>query len=353
MKPVERFITALKGGMPDRVPIYEHLFSRSHQKELLGYSTGLYEGETQARIAAKYGIDCIWTPINGFCGVEEIVHAENETYKDEWGITYKKNGWPIIAQTGTPVKDRADWEKYVLPEAYREGRLKILKDTIHANEGELAIVLGFLGPFTMMTWYFMDFENFSLNMFMDPKLIHEMNNAFVEWTLKVAQLAADHGGVDAFQISDDWGGINGLLISPDHFREFFIMPFTRLVSGLKSLGKPVIMHNDGRLWDVLDDLVDTGIDAYHPVEKAAGMDLKKVKETYAGRICPIGNVNNKSTMVSGSPEEVKAETLECLKTAAPGGGYIIATDHSLHDDIPLENVFALIDTVKEFGRYPM
>ncbi len=83
------------------------------------------------------------------------------------------------------------------------------------------------------------------------------------------------------------------------------------------------------------------------------MDLKKVKDAYEGKLCPVGNVNNKSTMVNGNPQGVRDETLECLRIAGPGGGYIIATDHSLHDDIPLENVFALIDTVKEFGKYPI
>lgn len=341
----------MNGGLPDRVPVYEHLFSRAHQLELLGYSTELYDGSTQAKIAAKYGVDCIWTPINGFCGIEEVVHKDNEVYKDEWGVTYKKNGWPIIAQIDTPIKSREDWSNYVMPKADAEGRLKILKDTVNANTNDLAVVLGLLGPFTMMTWYLMDFENFSMNMFMDPELIHEMNDAYVDWALEVAQLSVSCGGVDVFQISDDWGGMDSLLISPDHCREFFIKPFERMVKGLKSLGHPVIMHNDGRIWDVLDDLVDTGISGFHPVEKAAGMDLEKVKQKYSGRLCPIGNVNNKSTMVNGSPDDVKNETLECLKIGAPGGGYIISTDHSLHDDIPLENVYAMINTAKKYGSY--
>jgi uroporphyrinogen decarboxylase len=199
----------------------------------------------------------------------------------------------------------------------------------------------------------MDFEALSMNIFMDPDLVHEMTGAFTDWALAAAALAWETGGVDAFHISDDWGGTNGLLISPDHFREFFTGPFNRLVSGLKSYGVPVIMHNDGNLWEILDDLVETGINAYHPVEKAATMDLVTVKEKYRGKICPIGNLNNKTTMVTGSPEDVIRETLECLRTAAPGGGYIISTDHSLHDDIPLENALALIDTVMKYGHYPI
>jgi uroporphyrinogen decarboxylase len=351
MKPRERFLTAINGGTPDRVPIFEHLFSRNLLKEQLGYSTELYDGRAQTKLAAKLGIDCIWTPLNGFCGIEEVVHQENEIYKDEWGITYKKNGWPIIAQIDTPIKSREDWEKYSLPKVDTPARLKILKETVNANEEDLAVVLGLLGPFTMMTWYFMDFENFSLSLFMDPDLIHEMVNAFVEWSLASAKIAVDSGGVDVFQISDDWGGMNGLMISPEHFGEFFMKPFTKLVQGMKALGKPVLMHNDGQIWDVLDDLVATGINGYHPVEKAAGMDLKIVKEKYAGKICPVGNVNNKTTMVTGTPEEVVAEVKECIKIAAGGGGYIIATDHSLHDDIPSENVHVFIETVHKYGRY--
>jgi uroporphyrinogen decarboxylase len=67
----------------------------------------------------------------------------------------------------------------------------------------------------------------------------------------------------------------------------------------------------------------------------------------------VGNVNNKTTMVTGTPEEVAAEVKECIEIAAPGGGYIMSTDHSLHDDIPSENVHALIETTHKFGVYPI
>ena len=349
----QRVLCALNGGTPDRVPIWEYLFSLKHQKEVMGYTTELYDGKTQVQMAAKLGLDVIWAPINGFCGIEDVPHAQDEIYRDEWGVTYRKNGWPIIAQIDTPVKSRENWANYTMPSVEMPGRLKILKDVIGANDHQLAVVAGLLGPFTMMTWYLMDFETLSVSLFTDPDLVHEMADAFVEWALGSAKLAFGTGGVDAFHISDDWGATSGLLISPDQFREFFTKPFERLVKGLKAYGVPVIMHNDGNLWDILDDLVATGINAYHPVEKAASMDLAKVKQRYSGRVCPIGNVNNKTTMVTGTQEDVIRETLECLKIGAPGGGYMLSTDHSLHDDIPLENAKALIETVMGHGKYPL
>jgi uroporphyrinogen decarboxylase len=348
----ERVLTALRGGIPDRVPVWEYLFSLKMMKEVMGFTTTLYDGKTQAVMAAEMGLDVIWAPVNGFCGIEDTPHTINEIYKDEWGVTYQKNGWPIMAQIDTPVKTREDWENFKIPIVNVPGRLKILQDVVKANQSELAVAAGFLGPFTMMSWYLMDFETLSMSIFLDPALVHEMSGAFVDWALEAAKLAFGKGGVDAFHISDDWGGTAGLLISPDHFREFFLKPFEKLVSGLKSYGVPVIMHNDGNLLEILEDLAATGIDAYHPVEKAAAMDLAMVKQRYKGRLCPIGNVNNKTTMVTGTPEDVIKETLECLKTGAPGGGYILSTDHSLHDDIPLENARALIDTVLKYGKYP-
>ena len=232
-------------------------------------------------------------------------------------------------------------------------RLKIFKDVKAANTEDLAVVLGTLGPFTMLSWYIMDFETLAITMYTDPEMVHEINEAVLEWTLGAIRLAIKEGGVDCVQISDDWGGTNALLISPDDFRTFFIPYFRRLVAGIKELGVPVIMHNDGRIWDVLDDLVDCGIDGLHPVERAAGMDLKKVKERYKGKLTPIGNINNKVTMASSDPDDVRKEVLECIREAAVDGGYMIATDHSIHDLIPTENVRCLIDTINKYGKYPI
>jgi uroporphyrinogen decarboxylase len=174
-----------------------------------------------------------------------------------------------------------------------------------------------------------------------------------KWVLGVVEITVELGGIDGFALSDDWGGTAGLLMSPAHLRRFFLRPFAEIVRGIQAYGLPVMMHNDGNIWHVLDDLVNTGINGYHPVEKAAGMDLRKVKDRYGSRLCLIGNINNKQTMVSGTAEDVQLEALECLRIGAPGGGYVLATNHSLHDDIPTSNIYAFIRTAKEHGRYPL
>ena len=352
MKPRERFVTALKGGIPDRVPIFEFLFSPELQKKFLGYKTRLYDGGAIVKLATKLGIDGVPVFPGGYCGFE-FFETEGDTFTDDWGITYIKKGWPVMVQIKTPIKNRKDWENYSMPDPKEPWRMNQIKDAITANDGEIAIVPCFIGPVTMIYWYFMDIITLSYLLYEDPQLIVEISDTYVKWNIKVAKEVLKAGKIDAFVIADDWGASNSLLLSPKHLRQFFIKPFGNMVRGLKELGFPVIMHNDGNLWEVLDDLVATGIDGYHPLERAATMDLGIIKEKYKDRLCPVGNVNNKTVMVSVTPEEVRAETIECLKIGAPGGRYIIATDHSLHDDIPEENVREYIKTIKKYGKYPL
>jgi len=96
MNSRERFITALTGGIPDRVPVWEYLFSQKLQKEVMGFNTPLYDGKTTVKMAEKLGLDVVWAPINGFCGIEDKPHHPGEIFSDEWMVKYRKNGWPIM-----------------------------------------------------------------------------------------------------------------------------------------------------------------------------------------------------------------------------------------------------------------
>src|SRR5215471_3402435 len=179
MKPRERYVTALTGGTPDRVPVGDYLFSLKLQHRLLNTRTPLYDAPTQFKLAEQLGLDCTWVPVNGFCGTEDEPHPEGAQYQDEWGVTYIKNGWPIMAQVDTPIKTRADWQRYRMPRPDAPHRLRMLGEAMKANPNEIALQAGLLGPFTMLYWYWMDLETLSLTIYDDPELVHEMCAAYV------------------------------------------------------------------------------------------------------------------------------------------------------------------------------
>ena len=74
MKPRETVRHRLNGGTPDRVPVFDFLFSPKLQKELLGHTTDLYDGESQVKLAAMLGLDAQFIPVNGYCGFEDESH---------------------------------------------------------------------------------------------------------------------------------------------------------------------------------------------------------------------------------------------------------------------------------------
>lgn len=108
----------------------------------------------------------------------------------------------------------------------------------------------------------------------------------------------------------------------------------------------------GRLYDVLDDLVECGFRAIHPCEQAS-MDIEAVKRKYFGRLCVCGNIDLDSTLTMGTPEEVIAEVKMRLRTVAPGGGYCCGASNSVPEYVPYENYLAMIETVKKYGTYPI
>lgn len=79
------------------------------------------------------------------------------------------------------------------------------------------------------------------------------------------------------------------------------------------------------------------------------MDLAEVKRVYGKRFCLIGNIDSSRTLPFGTPADVEAEAREAMDVAAPGGGYILASDHSLHDGIPVENIRALARVGTTYG----
>ncbi len=353
MTSKERFMTALRGGRPDRVPIYDFLFSPKVYEAVIGRRPQDYNPPDLIACSRGLGLDGAFIFIGSPRGFEKRYLAEG-IFADEWGTIYKEDteiSWPSGAPIDYPLKTREDWRNYVFPDPHAPGRLDEVKETIRLNQGELAILGGVLGPFTA-AYQLTGLERFCLNLYLDPELLREILEAVTAFFIEAGRLLLE-AGVDALLIADDHGGSDGPFISLPHWQEFIAPCFAEMVRTFRAWGAPVVMHNDGDIRLYLDDLVGMGLNAYHPVERNAHMDLKEIKARYGPRLCLIGNVNNKTTLVTGREEEVEEEVLECLRIAAPGGGYILASDHSLHDDMPLGNVFKMFETARRYGAYPL
>lgn len=300
-------------------------------------------------LAKKLSLDAIWVPLAGFQGyAPEWIDAK--TYKDEWGTTFVRSdvSWPIDSPIAYPITCREDFEKYICPDPLLPGRDIELRQTIANNtDSQLAITCGVQGPLTT-AWLLMGFENISFSLYDDPDLLESvfaMSNAFFK---KAAKMAVECG-VDGIWVSEDLGDSNSVFFRKEMYIKHFYPYLKDLVDYVHSLGVPALLHSCGNIYEYLDLLADTKISSIHPLQRTAGMDIKRVKEEYGNRFCIIGNIDSSRTLPYGTTEDVRAEVRQAIQDAAPGGGYILASDHSLHDGISIENITAMFDEGMKAG----
>ena len=81
------------------------------------------------------------------------------------------------------------------------------------------------------------------------------------------------------------------------------------------------------------------------------MEKINYKKEYGADLCLIGNMDLAGVLSFGTPDEVRQDTIEHIDALAPGGGYIVASSHSITDDVPPENYQAMIRAAWEHGRY--
>ena len=67
----------------------------------------------------------------------------------------------------------------------------------------------------------------------------------------------------------------------------------------------------------------------------------------------IGNVDSKTVLQYGAFDQIEEQVLECQRVAAPGGGYILASDHSIHEGIPSACAKFMFEIARMYGDYPI
>lgn len=162
--------------------------------------------------------------------------------------------------------------------------------------------------------------------------------------------------VDIIKIGDDLGTQDRLLISPRMYREILKPLHSDFIQFIKARTKAkIFFHTDGDVFALIDDFIEIGVDILNPIQTSAGKmsDLEGLKKRYGKNIVFCGGIDTHRTLPFGTPEEVRQEVRRVMQILGPGGGYMAAAVHTIMNDVPPENVLAMVDAVEEFGNYPI
>ena len=343
MTHCERVFTALEGGVPDRVPLFESVFDEKVMRGIFPHCD-YYEFNDRIELDVVGLNRSAWRKDN-----VDLIDEERGLFRDAWGVVRafgpENTPYPVEA----PIKEPEDLKRYVPPDPNHPDALGHLPEVVERYKGRKPIIWigrdAFFNPS-----YLRGMEQFLMDFVLDPNLAHELIELCLDYDLRLTERAI-RAGVDIVVLGDDYADNKGPMMSPAHFREFILPGLRRAIESARNAGAYVIKHSDGNLWPILDMIVDAGPHAINPIEPAAGMDIGEVKRKYGDRVCIVGNVDCGDLLSNGTPDMVREAVRQCIEVAAPGGGFMLSSSNSIHSSVRPENYLAMAEACREFGVY--
>jgi len=162
--------------------------------------------------------------------------------------------------------------------------------------------------------------------------------------------------VDIIKIGDDLGTQQRLLMSPTMYRSMLKPVHAEFIASIRRRTKArIFFHTDGDVFQLIDDLVEIGVDILNPIQTSAGKmaDLAALKRRYGDALTVCGAIDTQRILPHGTPDEVRAEVRRVIGELAPGGGYLLSSVHTIMNDVPAANILAMVDAVEAYGTYPL
>ena len=157
-------------------------------------------------------------------------------------------------------------------------------------------------------------------------------------------------------IYQDLGTQRGEMISPETFMRLMVPHYRRICDWVhQNTGWKVLFHSCGSVYRLIPHMIQMGIDILNPVQiQAARMDPRRLKEEFGNRLVFWGGgVDTQTVLPFGTPDEVRKQVRERVSILGAGGGFVFAPTQDIQAEVPPENLVAMYDAVREYGRYPI
>ena len=150
--------------------------------------------------------------------------------------------------------------------------------------------------------------------------------------------------IDGFFLMDDWGQQEGLLMSPQMWREYFKPGMQKLCKIVKDKNIFLFFHSCGNIECLIPELIEMGIDVLNPFQPEV-MDVYKIKRKYGSNLCFYGGIGTQEVLPHGTVQQIKADVREKIRILGQNGGYLLAPAHAVQVDVPIENILALAEVM--------
>jgi MtaA/CmuA family methyltransferase len=341
MTPLQRCLTVLAGGTPDRVPVVPQgfLFSIQHA----GFSVGAVSrdarkmAEAHRVCQADFGYDgCVIdfddATLAEACGAKVIMRDEDPAIVDESDVL---------------LKNLADVDKLRLPDPARDGRLPIWLEAtrlLRAATRNEVFILGRAdqGPFSLAC-LLRGSQTFLMDLMDEDKAEHVAR--LIDYCRKACAIfakAQKDAGAHATSIGDAFAGPS--VVSPRIYRRFAQRPEADLVSEVQAYGIPMAVHICGNTNGIIADMGSTGAAI---LEVDWQLDLAAARKAVPPATVLMGNINP-SDMVFKTPDDIAASAAKVIADTG-GRGLFLSSGCALGRNTKPDNLRALITAGAEHG----
>ena len=195
-------------------------------------------------------------------------------------------------------------------------------------------------------WSYLGMEDALIYMITDKEFVHELLDKICEFNLKVIDIFNEYP-FDGIYFGDDWGQQRGMIMGAPLWREFIKPRMAKMYARAKKNGKFVLQHSCGDIQEIFEDLIEIGLDCYQTVQPEI-YNLTEIKEKYGDRLAFWGTISTQQDLTNKTPEELKEIIKKTVAIMKKGGGFILAPTHAIPQDVPPENVIAMLNEFKKY-----
>jgi uroporphyrinogen decarboxylase len=355
MKPRERVEMVLNHEEPDRCPMQisftpEFASRLRRDMELQGKAVhNPHGGGNTYELERALGQDMLLTSV----GWANSYYMDNKPYVDEWGIGWTVQPYKTPFGTGHyteitshPLADDDAISRYRPPDPNRPELYADAAQVIRDFKDEYWIVGVTVTTIFEAAWALRGLEQIMIDMMVDPDLADHLLDIPYRYHLTAAKKLVEMG-VDMVWTGDDFGSQHEMLISPKMWRKYFKWRMANLIGELKAINPnvKVAYHSDGDIRRIIPELIEIGLDVLNPIQPSS-MNPAEIKSMFGDRLCFWGTIDEQHTLPFGSPKDVQDEVIERLETIGRQGGLILAPTHHVQLDTPLDNFWAMVETIQ-------
>ena len=366
MNARERVMRAwkLKEGMPDRIPVQFDLCRslQDHFARELGiesrYTDNLFEDVTYRisgnEVRLAMGSDVV------LVGASESRHFKREIMENgHWHNEYHmemRQGPVYVDIISHPLADAEtieDIDAYEWPDPHDPSRYVDAEYYIEKYKKDYFIIGDIEVTILTLAQNLLGMQKMMMDMASGEEYVEYLFQKCGEFQTEVG-LELIKRGVDAVWVGDDFGSQTGLLFSRQMFRELLMPHYKKMLDTFKAARPDVvnILHCDGAVKPLLQDIRDIGFDVFNPVQPGVpGHSPREIKDEFGDQFAFWGAIDQQYLLPNGTDEELAADIREKCEILGAGGGYMIAPAHIIQVDVSTERVKYFIETAMKYGVY--